>query len=61
MHAAAGVTSAGVIALTGDLPGTISYLKACGPLVTLPLKTLVAFPIVYHYVAGAALACSAAA
>jgi hypothetical protein len=48
----AGVLCAGFIALTGDLPGTIGYLKACGPLVTIPLKAAIAFPLVYHYVAG---------
>lgn len=46
---------AGVIALTGDLPGTMGYIKSCGPLLTVPLKGLIAFPIVYHYVAGATL------
>jgi hypothetical protein len=48
----AGVIGAGFIALTGDLPGTIGYLKSCGPVVTIPLKATVAFPLVYHYIAG---------
>eukprot|EP01025_Chloroclados_australasicus_P032987 TRINITY_DN3350_c1_g1_i4.p1 TRINITY_DN3350_c1_g1~~TRINITY_DN3350_c1_g1_i4.p1 ORF type:complete len:184 (-),score=7.18 TRINITY_DN3350_c1_g1_i4:49-600(-) len=47
-----GMFGAGYIALTGDLPGTIAYLKACGPLVMFPLKAMVAFPLVYHYLAG---------
>jgi hypothetical protein len=49
----AGVVGAGFVALTGDLPGAVEYLKACGPLVTWPLKTFIAFPLVYHYAAGA--------
>lgn len=43
---------AGFVALTGDLPGTMAYIKSCGPLLTIPLKGLIAFPVVYHYVAG---------
>jgi hypothetical protein len=43
---------AGFIALTGDLPGMVGYLKSCGPLVTIPLKAMIAFPLVYHYFAG---------
>eukprot|EP00892_Ulva_mutabilis_P006386 jgi/Ulvmu1/4119/UM019_0098.1 len=47
-----GMMGAGFIALTGDLPGTMEYIKSCGPLLTIPLKGLIAFPIIYHYVAG---------
>jgi hypothetical protein len=43
---------AGIIALTGDLPGTITYIKSWGPLVTVPLKGMIAFPLVYHFAAG---------
>lgn len=43
---------AGFVALTGDLPGMMVYIKSFGPLLTIPLKGLIAFPIVYHYVAG---------
>ena len=46
---------AGLIALAGDLPGTVTYLQQCGPLVAVPLKGLIAFPLVYHYLSGAAL------
>lgn len=42
----------GVIALTGDVPGTVEYIKCYGGLVTVPCKALIAFPLVYHYVAG---------
>lgn len=43
---------AGFIALTGDLPGTVEYLKSYGALVTVPCKALITFPLVYHYAAG---------
>lgn len=43
---------AGFIALTGDLPGTIEYIKSYGALLTVPCKALIAFPLVYHYAAG---------
>lgn len=42
----------GFIALTGDLPGTVEYLKSYGALVTVPCKALITFPLVYHYAAG---------
>jgi succinate dehydrogenase (ubiquinone) cytochrome b560 subunit len=48
-----GMVGAGFIALTGDLPGTIEYMKSFGGLVTVPCKALIAFPLIYHYVAGA--------
>lgn len=42
----------GLISMTGDLPGTIEWFKACGPLVTWPIKSLIAFPLVYHWFSG---------
>ncbi len=54
MHsgAYAGITGAGWIALTGDLPGTIDSIKHTSPLLLYPIKAAVAFPLVYHYLGG---------
>lgn len=47
----AGFTIAGYVALTGDITAFIYALKAY-PLVMFPLKTMVAFPVIYHYIGG---------
>ena len=48
----AGMTGAGLIALTGDLPATIAALKHSSPVLLYPIKAAVAFPLVYHYLGG---------
>ena len=50
MHA--GFTGAGAIALAGDLPATVETIKSFGPMVVYPLRAVVAFPVVYHYLGG---------
>ena len=44
-----GVTGAGIVALVGDLPAAVTALTSAGPLLTVPVKAAVAFPLVYHY------------
>ena len=48
----AGMTGAGLIALTGDLPATVETLKHTSPALLYPIKAAVAFPLVYHYLGG---------
>ena len=48
----AGMTGAGLIALTGDLPATVETLKHTLPALLYPIKAAVAFPLVYHYLGG---------
>lgn len=43
---------AGYIALTGDLGAAIASFKASYPLLVFPAKFVVAFPLLYHYLAG---------
>ena len=50
--ALAGLTGAGWVALTGDLPGTVEAFKAAFPYLVLPAKALIAAPLVYHYLGG---------
>ncbi|CAK0755078.1 hypothetical protein CVIRNUC_002346 [Coccomyxa viridis] len=47
-----GMTGAGLIALTGDLPATVETLKHTSPALLYPIKAAVAFPLVYHYLGG---------
>ena len=47
-----GAGAAGWVALTGDLGAAIAAFKAAYPLLVVPAKFVVAFPLVYHYVAG---------
>ena len=47
-----GMTGAGWIALTGDLPATVEALKHTSPALLYPIKAAVAFPLVYHYLGG---------
>jgi succinate dehydrogenase (ubiquinone) cytochrome b560 subunit len=49
---AAGATAAAYIALTGDLPGALLAFKTNYPLLAYPVKAVIAFPIVYHYMGG---------
>lgn len=46
------MAGAGAIALTGDLPSAVAALRDSAPSLMIPIKSLVAFPLVYHYVAG---------
>ncbi len=48
----AGMTGAGAIALTGDLPATIEAIKHTSPILLYPIKAAVAFPLLYHYLGG---------
>ena len=48
----AGMTGAGLVALTGDLPATVETLKHTSPALLYPIKAAVAFPLVYHYLGG---------
>jgi succinate dehydrogenase/fumarate reductase cytochrome b subunit len=49
---AAGFAAAGYVALTGDLPGTLAALRANSPLLCVPIKLAISFPLVYHYLGG---------
>ena len=40
------------IALMGDLPATVETIKSMGPAFVYPLRAIVAFPVVYHYLGG---------
>jgi succinate dehydrogenase (ubiquinone) cytochrome b560 subunit len=48
----AGFTAAGWVALTGDLPGALLALKTHYPLLAYPIKLLISYPLVYHYLGG---------
>lgn len=48
----AAATGAGAVALGGDLPATIAAFKEVAPLLVLPAKAAIAFPLVYHYAGG---------
>lgn len=48
----AGFAAAGYVALTGDLPGALASFRADHPVLAVPVKLLVAWPIVYHYLGG---------
>ena len=50
--AAPGFTLAGYIALTGDLPGALAAFKANHPVLAVPAKLLISWPLVYHYLGG---------
>jgi succinate dehydrogenase (ubiquinone) cytochrome b560 subunit len=43
---------AGYIALTGDLPGALAAFRADHPVLAVPAKLIVAWPLVYHYLGG---------
>lgn len=47
-----GFAAAGYVALTGDLPGALAGLRANYPLLAVPVKFTIAFPLVYHYLGG---------
>jgi hypothetical protein len=47
-----GFFAAGYIALTGDLPGALAAFRADHPILALPAKFVVAYPLVYHYLGG---------
>lgn len=49
----AGFAAAGYIALTGDLPGALAAFRAGHPILAVPVKLAVAWPLVYHYLGGA--------
>lgn len=48
----AGFAAAGYVALTGDLPGALAALKANHPVLAVPAKFLVSYPLIYHYMGG---------
>ncbi|KAK9810451.1 hypothetical protein WJX72_010894 [[Myrmecia] bisecta] len=48
----AGAGGAGFVALTGDLPAAVEALKASYPLLVIPIKGAIVFPLIYHYLAG---------
>lgn len=48
-----GFTLAGYVALTGDLPGALAAFKANHPVLAVPVKLLITWPLVYHYLGGA--------
>lgn len=48
----AAVTGAGAVALLGDLPSTVIAFKEAAPLLVVPAKAALAFPLVYHYAGG---------
>ena len=35
--------------MVGDLPGTVLAFKEAAPLLVVPAKAALAFPLVYHY------------
>ncbi len=45
----AGMIGAGYIALTGDLPGALLAFKTNYPLLAVPVKLTIAYPLAYHY------------
>lgn len=47
-----GTGAAAYVALTGDLGAAIGAFKDAAPLLVFPVKAAVAFPLVYHYLAG---------
>lgn len=47
-----GAAGASYIALTGDLPGALLAFKTHYPILAIPVKAAVAFPIIYHYLGG---------
>lgn len=47
-----GFAAAGYIALTGDLPGALASFRAGYPLLAVPVKLAISFPLVYHYLGG---------
>lgn len=47
-----GFAAAGYVALTGDLPGALAAFKANHPVLAVPAKFVIAWPLVYHYLGG---------
>lgn len=47
-----GTWAAAYIAFTGDLGAAINTFKEAAPLLVFPAKAVVAFPLIYHYLAG---------
>eukprot|EP00879_Flechtneria_rotunda_P001654 GHRR01001814.1.p1 GENE.GHRR01001814.1~~GHRR01001814.1.p1 ORF type:complete len:206 (+),score=54.79 GHRR01001814.1:134-751(+) len=47
-----GFAVASYIALTGDLPGALAAFKANHPLLVVPTKLIITYPLVYHYLGG---------
>jgi succinate dehydrogenase (ubiquinone) cytochrome b560 subunit len=50
--ATTGAAGASYIALTGDLPGALLAFKTHYPILAIPVKAAVAFPLIYHYLGG---------
>lgn len=47
-----GFAAAGYVALTGDLPGALAALKANHPVLAVPAKFIISYPLIYHYMGG---------
>jgi succinate dehydrogenase (ubiquinone) cytochrome b560 subunit len=47
-----GFAAAGYIALTGDLPGALAAFRADHAVLAVPVKFVVAYPLVYHWLGG---------
>ena len=47
-----GFTLVGAIGLVGDVPTAIEIFKETTPLLVVPAKLAVTFPVIYHYLAG---------
>lgn len=47
-----GAAGAAWLALSGDLPAGIDAFKASYPLLVVPAKFVISFPLIYHYLAG---------
>ncbi|GBF94483.1 succinate dehydrogenase subunit b560 [Raphidocelis subcapitata] len=48
----AGFTAAGYVALTGDLPGALAAFRADHAVLAVPVKFVVAYPLIYHWLGG---------
>ena len=47
-----GFTAAGYLALTGDLPAAVEAWAIAHPVLAVPARAVVVFPIAYHYAGG---------
>lgn len=47
-----GTAGVALMALTGDVAVTIDAFKTAYPLLTIPAKTIISFPLIYHYLAA---------
>eukprot|EP00798_Chlamydomonas_sp_ICE-L_P025733 gene25733-11393_t len=47
-----GFTTAGVVSVTGNLPGLVSTVASTHPIILFPFKLAVSYTIFYHYLGG---------